>query len=110
MRSTRWFSMTSAVVLRCATTRDMATTTGCIRTSCRERFQLRPAPTPITAYNNGTRRENLFNQTDFVWIKAIGEMQHTFLGGVEIGRQDTVNHRNTGFYSVGPNTNSAAPS
>jgi len=60
---------------------------------------------PITAYNNATRRKNLFNQTDFVWVKTIGEMRHTFLGGVEIGRQDTVNHRNTGFYTVGPNTN-----
>ena len=60
---------------------------------------------PITAYNNATRRKNLFNQTDFVWMTATGEMRHTFLGGVEIGRQDTVNHRNTGFYSVGPSTN-----
>ena len=62
---------------------------------------------PISAYNNATRRKNLFNQTDFVWVKEIGAMQHTFLGGVEIGRQDSVNHRNTGFFAVGPNTNAA---
>jgi catecholate siderophore receptor len=61
----------------------------------------------ITAYNNATRRENLFNQTDFVWVKAIGTMRHTFLGGVEIGRQDSVNHRNTGFFAIGPSTNAA---
>ena len=59
----------------------------------------------MTAYNNATRRQNLFNQTDFVWVKEIGAMQHTFLGGLEIGRQDSVNHRNTGFFAVGPNTN-----
>jgi catecholate siderophore receptor len=62
---------------------------------------------PITAYNNATLRENLFNQTDFVWVKEIGAMQHTFLGGIEVGRQDSVNHRNTGFFAIGPNTNSA---
>ena len=62
---------------------------------------------PISAYSNATRRKNLFNQTDLVWVKKIGAMQHTFLGGVEIGRQDSVNHRNTGFFALGPNTNAA---
>jgi len=66
-----------------------------------------PGTVPISAYNNATRRTNLFNQTDFVWVKEIGAMQHTFLGGIEIGRQDSVNHRNTGFFAVGPNTNAA---
>jgi catecholate siderophore receptor len=61
----------------------------------------------ISAYNNATRRENLFNQTDLVWVKQIGRMQHTFLGGIEIGRQDSVNHRNTGFFAIGSNTNAA---
>ena len=28
---------------------------------------------PITAYNNATRRENLFNQTDFVWVKTMAK-------------------------------------
>ena len=62
---------------------------------------------PITSYNNATRRKNLFNQTDFVLVKDGGAMTHTFLGGIEVGRQDSVNHRNTGFYTVGPNTNPA---
>jgi catecholate siderophore receptor len=66
-----------------------------------------PGTVAITAYNNATRRKNLFNQTDFVWVKEIGAMQHTFLGGIEVGRQDSVNHRNTGFFAVGPNTNAA---
>lgn len=59
----------------------------------------------LTAYNNATRRQNLFNQTDFVWVKQIGAMRHTLLGGVEVGRQDSVNHRNTGFFAIGPSTN-----
>src|SRR6185295_1864134 len=61
----------------------------------------------MSVYNNATRRQNLFNQTDFVWVKQLGAMQHTFLGGIEIGKQDSVNHRNTGFFAVGPNTNAA---
>jgi catecholate siderophore receptor len=64
-----------------------------------------PGTVPITAYNNATRRENLFNQTDFVWVKEIGAMRHTFLGGIEIGRQDSVNRRNTGFFAINLNTN-----
>jgi catecholate siderophore receptor len=64
-----------------------------------------PGTVPFTSYNNATRRKNLFNQTDLVWVKDIGAMRHTFLGGVEIGSQDSVNHRNTGFFVVGPNTN-----
>jgi catecholate siderophore receptor len=66
-----------------------------------------PGTVAMTAYNNATRRQNLFNQTDFVWVKQIGAMQHTFLGGIEIGRQDSVNHRNSGFFAIGPNTNAA---
>jgi len=66
-----------------------------------------PGTVAITSYNNATRRKNLFNQTDLVWAKEIGAMTHTFLGGVEIGRQDSVNHRNTGFFAAGPNTNAA---
>jgi catecholate siderophore receptor len=66
-----------------------------------------PGTVPITSYNNATRRKNFFNQTDLVWTKEIGAMTHTFLGGVEVGRQDSVNHRNTGFFAFGPNTNAA---
>ena len=49
----------------------------------------------ITAYNNATRRRNLFNQTDLTWTVA----RHTLLAGTEVGRQATDNFRNTGFFN-----------
>jgi catecholate siderophore receptor len=53
----------------------------------------------ILAYDNLTRRENLFNQTDLVFRAETGGLQHTLLAGVEVGRQDTENVRNTGFFN-----------
>ena len=61
----------------------------------------------ISGYNNGTRRENLFNQTDLVfWQRAFG-LDHTLLVGAELGRQETDNLRNTAFFtSISPTTTS----
>lgn len=53
----------------------------------------------ISAYNNATGRENLFNQTDLIWSLASAGMRHTLLVGAEIGTQDTDNFRNTGFFN-----------
>jgi catecholate siderophore receptor len=53
----------------------------------------------ILAYNNLTRRENLFNQTDLIFQLDAGGLQHTLLAGVEFGRQDTENVRVTGFFN-----------
>lgn len=53
----------------------------------------------ISAYNNATKRRNLFNQTDLTYILPTGRIRHTFLGGVELGRQSTDNFRNTGFFN-----------
>lgn len=53
----------------------------------------------LTAYNNVTQRKNLFNQTDFTRRLVAGAVQHTFLGGVELGRQLTDNFRNTGYFN-----------
>ncbi len=53
----------------------------------------------ISAYNNGTKRQNLFNQTDVTFQAATGSIRHTFLAGAEIGRQLTDNFRNTGFFN-----------
>src|SRR6478752_6028070 len=50
--STRWFSMTLAAVLRCATTRGTETTTGCIRTSFQAQVSWRSNDT-TDADNNG---------------------------------------------------------
>jgi len=53
----------------------------------------------LTAYNNATRRRNLFNQTDLVYDLETGRVRHTLLGGFELGRQLTRNFRNTGFFN-----------
>ena len=53
----------------------------------------------LTAYNNATKRGNLFNQTDFVLAASTGRIKHTLLGGTEFGRQLTDNFRNTGFFN-----------
>jgi len=53
----------------------------------------------ITAYNNGTKRRNLFNQTDVTFNASTGSVKHNFLAGAEVGRQNTDNLRNTGFFN-----------
>ena len=53
----------------------------------------------ITAYNNATKRHNLFNQTDVAFNASTGKLQHNLLAGVELGRQNTDNLRNTGFFN-----------
>jgi catecholate siderophore receptor len=57
----------------------------------------------LSAYNNATRRENLFNQTDLTWSAATGPIGHKLLLGAEFGRQSTDNFRQTGYFTgVGP--------
>ncbi len=53
----------------------------------------------LTAYNNATVRDNLFNQTDVDIGGATGSVRHTLLAGAEFGRQLTDNFRNTGFFN-----------
>lgn len=53
----------------------------------------------LTAYNNATRRRNLFNQTDLTYAVSTGRIRHTLVGGVELGRQRTSNLRNSGFFN-----------
>jgi catecholate siderophore receptor len=53
----------------------------------------------ITAYNNATRRRNLFNQTDLTFGASTGRVRHTFLIGTELGRQLTDNFRQSGFFN-----------
>lgn len=57
------------------------------------------AQVSISAYNNATGRENLFNQTDATWSLEGGGMRHTLLVGAELGRQETDNFRRTGFFN-----------
>lgn len=55
----------------------------------------------ISAYNNVTQRQNLFNQTDLIYKIRTGSIDHTLLAGLEFGRQDTENLRQTGFFAGG---------
>ena len=52
----------------------------------------------ITAYNNETIRDNLFNQTDVTLGASTGPVWHTLLVGAEVGRQGTENFRETGYF------------
>ena len=52
----------------------------------------------LSAYNNATRRLNVFNQTDVIRIARTGAIRHTLLSGVELGRQQNRNFRNTGYF------------
>jgi len=53
----------------------------------------------LSAYNNATERENVFNQTDLNFTLTSGPITHHLLAGVELGRQLTDNFRNTGFFN-----------
>ncbi|HEX7241980.1 MAG TPA: TonB-dependent siderophore receptor [Longimicrobiaceae bacterium] len=53
----------------------------------------------LSAYNNATDRRNLFNQTDLILAAVTGPVRHTLLLGGEVGRQETDNFRETGYYN-----------
>ena len=53
----------------------------------------------LTAYNNATTRRNLFNQTDLTYAWLTGRVRHNLLFGAEVGRQETDNFRNSGFFN-----------
>ena len=53
----------------------------------------------LSAYNNATRRRNLFNQTDVTYVAKTGAIRHTLLAGAEFGHQTSNNFRNTGFFN-----------
>jgi catecholate siderophore receptor len=52
----------------------------------------------ISAYNQGTGRESVINQTDLIWKFQTGSVSHTVLSGIELGRQETDNVRLTGYF------------
>jgi len=54
----------------------------------------------LSAYNNATGRQNLFNQTDLLFSASTGTLEHRIVTGLEFGRQDTTNLRNTGFFTA----------
>ena len=59
----------------------------------------------LSAYNQATARDNLFNQTDLVLQLTTGSVQHQILVGLELSSQETDNLRLTGYFtSVTPTT------
>ncbi|MDP3073865.1 MAG: TonB-dependent siderophore receptor [Opitutaceae bacterium] len=61
----------------------------------------------LSAYNQATDRDNLFNQTDVILPFATGSVQHQVLAGLELARQETDNLRLTGYFTtVSPTTTS----
>jgi catecholate siderophore receptor len=59
-----------------------------------------PADTAFNlgAYQHTTNRDNVFNQTDFVYKTWVGAFHHTVGFGTEFGRQTGVDIRNTGDF------------
>ena len=63
----------------------------------------------LSAYNQATDRDNLFNQTDVVLPFATGSVQHQVLAGLELARQETDNLRLTGYFTtISPTTTSVS--
>jgi catecholate siderophore receptor len=56
----------------------------------------------ILAYNIRTDRTNVFNQTDYVVDILYDDVTHRLVVGAELGRQNTANFRETGYFgSIG---------
>jgi catecholate siderophore receptor len=58
----------------------------------------------LGAYNHQTDRDNVFNQTDFVYKTWVAALHHTIGFGTEFGRQTGVDIRNTGVFPNGTAT------
>ncbi len=51
--------------------------------------------TPLAAYSDPTKRENLIAQTNLIWDVSTGPLAHQLLFGIEYGQQDSRNARLT---------------
>src|SRR6201996_1338403 len=58
----------------------------------------------LAAYQHTTNRDNVFNQTDFLYKTVVGPVRHTLAFGTEFGQQTGTDVRNTGIF---PNGSSA---
>jgi catecholate siderophore receptor len=54
----------------------------------------------LAAYNDVTKRTNLFSQTDLIWESRLGGIDQTLLVGVEIGGSEGRNQRRNGLFSA----------
>jgi catecholate siderophore receptor len=52
----------------------------------------------VGAYNNSTKRSNVFNQSDLMYTLNTGPLEHRLLAGIEVGQQITNNLRKTGYF------------
>jgi catecholate siderophore receptor len=70
-----------------------------------------PADTAVNlgAYQHTTNRDNVFNQTDFVYKTSTGPALHTIAFGTEFGQQTGVDIRSTAIFPNGTNTIVADP-
>lgn len=53
----------------------------------------------LSAYNNETDRQNLFNQTDFTYRVNTGPVRHTVVFGGEVGNQSGLAFRQSGYFN-----------
>jgi catecholate siderophore receptor len=63
----------------------------------------------LSAYNDTTRRRNLFSQTDLIWENRLGGADQTLLLGFELGRQEGRNQRRNGFFQPTNSTSLSVP-
>ena len=54
----------------------------------------------LAAYNDTTKRRNLFSQTDLVWDGQVGAVGATLLAGFELGGSNGRNQRRNGVFSA----------
>ena len=58
----------------------------------------------LQGYNNGTERQNLFNQTDVTAVFTRGIVKQTLLVGAEVAHQRSDNIRNTAYFGAAGST------
>jgi catecholate siderophore receptor len=63
----------------------------------------------LTAYNNQSDRQNLFNQSDLTYKFVSGPLRHTLLMGTEVGRQSGLAYRENGFFNNATQTLAVSP-
>ena len=63
----------------------------------------------LQAYNNGTDRTNLFNQTDITATVTRGALRQTMLVGAEFATQRSDNVRSTGYFGASGSTVTTYP-
>ncbi|MFT3664907.1 TonB-dependent siderophore receptor [Piscinibacter sp.] len=56
----------------------------------------------LLAHNSRMRRRNLLHQAELSWRTASGAVTHQWLAGIELGRQQGDNRRETGFFATDP--------